>query len=416
MKLQSCHKVSHIFLLALGLLLVNGCQNKQFQEKTEAPEVPKTQTTEPIPQASLQKLNALYGTEKQKRLEAIGDASEEDKATLKTVFSEFKHAVLSYKGGLASSMLSESSLKYYENILFGLRMAMFEPKQFKAIETRLSATNRATIKIMSERLSPSFVASADALQLYETAFNQGWIGYKTMQTASIDYMRTFKDNGKRYIMADFYYAGTMKDKHLNQIGFVWENEQWKIDLVPIFLTLDEAIQKRMEEKQLDTELSIDLTVDSTREALEPKAWKLAKYPKDNFIAGFPRAPLFVEDNGTRIYTSMHHIYGQFDIRVSYYDGNHPDSPYQVKSARDEIILGFLNPLGVTEPRCEQHIVGKDIMIKCDFWVKEPASQGKSVWFFTPDRVYQLFNLARSDKYNDGAAATFMQRFAYGMKS
>lgn len=397
-----------IIVLCLMFVCLVSCQGKKPVSEAEQNQVPAVSAAQPSPAVPEMKAPVI-------KLKEIGDASPEDRETVRTVFAEFKSAVLSYRGEQAALMLSKSSLEYYENMLIGVRLAVFEPKQFEAIEARISPVNRATMKIMAERLSPSFLAKADARKLYETAFNQGWIGYKTLQTGSVDYMRLFDDNGKCYIMADFYYAGTIKDKTLNQIGFVYEEGTWKVDLVPIFLTLDEAIKKRLENKQLDTDLSIDMTVDGTREALEPNAWKLVKYDKDQFIAGFPRAPLFKDDAGVHIYTSQHHIYGQFDVRVSYYDGNHPESPYQRKSSRDKHILGFFNPLGVKSPRCTQHIVNQDIMIKCDFMVENPSSQGKAVWFFTPDRVYHLFNLARSDKYHDEAAAVFMQRFAYGMK-
>ena len=408
-----CKNIIFLSLLAVCFL---GCQSKSDVTRTQPHAV------EPVSQSASQVLSDTRKSIEPMvkapalKLKEIGEVAPEEKETLRGVFASFKTAVLSYKGEEAAAMMSESSLEYYENLLTGVRMSVFQPEEFKVIEPRLSPTNRATIQIMAERLSASFIAKANAQKLYETAFKQGWIGYKTLQTASVDYMRLFDDNGKRYVMADFYYAGTLKDKNLNQIGFVYENGGWKIDLVPLFLILDENIQKAMKEKHLDTDLSIDMTVDGTREALEPNAWKLAKYDKDNFIAGFPRAPLFTDDNGQHIYTSQHHIYGQFDVRVSYYDGTNPGSPYQVKAARDQVILGFLNPLGVKSPQCMQKVIENDIMIKCDFTMNEPPSQGKSVWFFTKDRVYHLFNLARADKYNDEAAAVFMQRFAYGMSN
>lgn len=343
----------------------------------------------------------------------MGQASKEDAQTIREVYQQFKNAVLGYHGKEAAAMMSDASLKYYALHLELARLAIHHSEEYKVIEEDLTATIHATISLMKERLSSEFIDSATPQQLYETAFSQGWIGYHTLSTASIDNIHVYDNQGVHYYTGDFYYAGTLKDNRVMRIGFIFENNAWKVDLMPIFIDLDQTVERYFFKTRADRESSVESSIKDTNSALAPQNWKPSVHKNDAFAVNFPRAPLYAETDLEHIYTSQDYRYGQFDVRIKYYPESDNESPYYQKAARDLDIMTFLKPLGAENQTCSIHQISQDTMIKCDFQIPSHESRAKAIWLFTTDRRYLLFNLARNDQYSDEAAAIFMKSFSYG---
>ncbi|GEM_PF-2754290 len=365
-----------------------------------------------MPQASSD-LSANVPSSPLDNLKKIEPATRQERDDIREIYSQFKNAVLAYHGAEAVPLLSQSSLQYYDNILVAARTAITSPDDYKILEKRLSPSIHATATMMVKRLSPSFILSANASQLYETAFNQGWIGYKTLTTASVDNLTAYEKNGKRYLIGNFYYANAKPTEKPSYIGFEYEDNKWKIDLVPIFIAIDFDILHGQLLRNVDSDLSFQATIDSTNDAEKPENWPLTSYKTDGFSIRFPRAPLFVDNQGERIYTSKDYRYGQFDVRVRYYDANSRETAFYLKSERDRIIGGFIRSVGGKDLQCSLHNMGENTLILCDFNVPEHDSKGRSAWIFTPDRQYQLLNIARTDQFDPEVAGTFMNNFAFG---
>ncbi|MBO4351071.1 MAG: hypothetical protein J6A01_09030 [Proteobacteria bacterium] len=346
-------------------------------------------------------------------LKKLEPATRQERDDIREIYTQFKNAVLSYHGAEAVSLLSQSSLQYYDNILVAARTAITSPNDYKILEKRLSPSIHATAAMMVKRLAPSFILSANASQLYETAFNQGWIGYKTLTTASVDNLTAYEKNGKRYLIGNFYYANAKPTEDPSYIGFEYEDNRWKIDLVPIFIAIDFDILHGQLLRSVDSELSFQATIDAANDAEKPENWPLNSYKTDGFSVRFPRAPLFVDNQGERIYTSQDYRYGQFDVRVKYYDANSQETAFYLKSERDRAIGSFVRSIGGQDLQCSLHNMGTNTLIACDFNVPAHDSKGRSAWIFTPDRQYQLLNIARTDQFDPEVVGTFMNNFAFG---
>ena len=391
-----------LFVFCLAGTAFMGCQQKNVVTD-QASDGAETQGRPQPPSASTE-----FSEES---LRPLGPASQEERDAIREVFGAFKNAVLAYRGETAAGYHSASSLNYYENLLVAARLFHRDPASFKATERKLSPSVRTNIILVSQRLAPSYIDRISARELYVTGFNQGWIGYKTLSTASVDNLQAYLKDGSRYLMGDVYYSGTSKDKIVMRVGFVQENGAWRIDLVPLFVGIDLTINKYLQNKHADAELSIEETIKTTNAALEPDAWQPSVQKKDGFSVKFPRAPLYAEDGSEHIYTSHHHKYGQFDVRMQHYEDS-PESPYYQKPLRDAQIMRFFRPLNISQPRCRQHIVNDDYFIQCDFEVPEHDSQGKTLFVFTPTKMFQIFNIARTELYQNDVAAYFMSSFGY----
>ncbi|MBQ9242580.1 MAG: hypothetical protein IJ165_05055 [Proteobacteria bacterium] len=344
-------------------------------------------------------------------LEPLGPAEQSERAAAHDVFVAFKNAVLGYRGEEAAGYLSAGSLDYYENLLVAARLLNRDPESFKVAELRMSPAVRTNVILVTRRLAPSYLESISARELYVTGFNQGWIGYKTLSTASVDNLLAYRKDGERYLVGDIYYKGTGKDKVVMRLGFSLEDNVWKIDLVPLFVGIDLTLNKFLQEKDADADMTIEETVKETQAALEPSAWQPSVQKKDGFSVKFPRAPLYAEDGSEHIYSARHYKYGQFDVRMQHY-ADTPDSPYHQKALRDAQLMRFFRPLNIQQPKCRQHIVNEDYFIQCDFEVPAHDSQGKTVFVFSPTKMFQLFNIARTDSYQNDVAAYFMSSFGY----
>ena len=196
---------------------------------------------------------------------------------------------------------------------------------------RMSPSMRSTATMMLKRLSKSYLQSADALQLYTTAFDQGWIGYNTLKLASVDNLTAYQKHGKRYLVGDFYYTNTKENETQKRIGFEFEDNTWKIDLVPIFIAIDYDIKQMLLVKGADPSQVFEATLEDSENSAKPENWKIHTYKDDEFAIRFPRDPLFVDNAGERIYTSKDYRYGQFDVRVRYYDANSTMTAFHLKS-------------------------------------------------------------------------------------
>ena len=391
-----------LVVCAAGFAL-SGCQQKVSANDQASETSEKTRADRPdAPHSSLD-FSELA-------LEKLGPVEQAEQADIQAVFASFRQAVLEYRGEDAASHLSAGSLAYYENLLVAARLRNRDPESYKGAERHLSPTIRTNVILVTQRLAPSYLESITGRELYVTAFKQGWIGYKTLATASVSNIQAFRKDGARYLLGDMLYSGSAKDKVVMRLGFVQENGIWKIDLVPLFVGIEMTVSKFLQEKHADPQMAIDETVKETNAALEPKDWEPAVY-KDNFTVKFPWPPRYIEEDGEHIYTSHHHKYGQFDVRVlSYADTQ--ESPFHQKPLRDAQILRFFRPMNVT-PRCRQHIVDGDYFIQCDFDVPEHDSQGKALFVFSPQKMYHLFNIARTDSYQNDVAAYFLSSFGYG---
>ena len=344
-----------------------------------------------------------------------GAASDDEVKAAREVFSAFKAAVLAYRGKEVVPLLSENTISYYKLLLAAARSAVHVPDEYVRMEKDLTISAKMNVKVMLKRLSPEFIDTVTPEKLCETAFNQGWVGYKTLTTASVDRIHAYEQNGKRYLTGDFYYAGTIEDKRVIRVGFQQEGGVWKIDLMPLFMNIDTSVGMYAFKHHYDLDPSIDFTIEESEKALEPGQWKVAAFPGDAFGVKFPRAPLFAQDEDEKIYTSSHYKYGQFDVRIKFYPENDSQSPFHIKGARDHDISAFIKGIGANPPLCRMNMINDDTVIQCDFEVPDKNSEGTAVWIFTKDRRYLLFNIARKDSFSRDAAGEFIESFSFGLK-
>ena len=94
-----------------------------------------------------------------------GKLDPERASDVRKTFDEFKRAIGRYDGKTASAMLARESLDYYANILETLKLKVFQPDNYKALEDRIPTSVRTNVDIMAQRLSPQFIAQATPIKL-----------------------------------------------------------------------------------------------------------------------------------------------------------------------------------------------------------------------------------------------------------
>ena len=230
---------------------------------------------------------------------------------------------------------------------------------------------------------------------------------------SLEHLEIYEKNGDRYILADFIYEGTSKDNVKNRIGFQFEKNSWKIDLVPLYVAIDLAIDHMIEQKKLDKNDIFEATVADSEEQFNSDIWPVYNNKTDLFSVRFPKTPIENDSGDIHVYTASHHRYGQFGVKIEPYTKS--DDPVRSKAEHDAALKSFLVPMGSTKPACNAGELnnGRDTVIKCDFEIPDKQSRGKAVWIFTPDKQYLLFNIARTEQYDDKAAVSFVESFSFG---
>lgn len=338
--------------------------------------------------------------------EKFRELTKDETMAIRTAYSRFKRAVLGYKGEEAASLLSKQSLEYYENLLKIVRIQMHDPEGYRAIEGKIAPAIRANADIILKRYSSEFIDHADARKLFISAFNQGWIGYRSLETGSIDRLRAYDRGNGRYVVGEFYNAHSLRERTLVHVGFSFEDGLWKVDLTPFFAHVEFAVNRMIAQQSLDVESSIEKTVEDSESAFQVEYWRAYTEARDEFRVKFPRAPLYAEDGDMRIYTSRHHRFGQFDVRVT-------DETIASGDARRAWITSMLRRLPADHPQCRSGNLGSDEFVQCDFGVSSVSGQGKVVFVFAKQRTYMLLALAPVEKYQDEVAAQFVSSFVYG---
>ena len=414
------NKIHKLAAIAFSLLLISSCnnnpsvtneQNPPISARTQQNQEPQgSSMAQPVPDGADTIINTSPFLE---HYALKGPADPDLSLKIHGVFRAFQNAVMHYNGALAASFLSSSSINYYSNVLSAARLLNHDTEHYNKFENKLPASVKTTARLAATRLSPDFIDKATPEQLYETAFKQGWIGYKSLSSASLEHIEVYEKEGKQYVLADFIYDGTTKDKRKSRIGFEPENDVWKIDLVPIFIAMDLAIDEMIKEKSLDKKDVFDASIEDAQNKYNSDEWMVYTNKDEMFSVKFPKAPAEETSDDVHVYTSMHRKYGQFGVRLSPIQFT-DNQPALTKAIQDQAIISFLVPLNASKPSCSggtpnahQHTI-----IKCDFNIPDKQSQGKGVWIFTPQKQYLLFNIARTDQYDDKVAVEFVESFKF----
>ena len=340
-----------------------------------------------------------------------GFAPQDVQNNIRSCFNDFKTAVGTYQGKTAADMMSDSSLEYYQNVLLAARTAIHNPNDYQVLSKKFPPSVKTLSTILTKRMSAEFIDSATPLQLYETGFSQGWIGYKSIASASLDNIIAYHKDNQKYYTADFYYEHTVDDGYVMSIGFVFQNDKCRIDLVPLFSGIDQVIEKYIDKKNLNPDEMFENTMETSESALDPNNWPPYPAEQDNFVAYFPKTPISSKTVSEHVYTALDHRFGQFTVVVTYYTPGE-DTPYYQKSLRDQAIMSFLTPIHAEKPACTAGMINRDTLIKCDFTISAQDAKGKAVWVFSNDRQYLITNIARSNQFKDEVASQFIEKFNY----
>ena len=407
-------RTSFITLISICLISISaltGCNSKSSSQNQNNPSPDQNAQTQINTKLADDINHQSFKLNRINQYVLDGFASEEIQDEIRKCFADFKNAVTSYQGKTAAAMMSESSLEYYKITLIAAQTALHSPKDYEYLSKRFPPSIRTLSSLLVKRMSAEFIDSATPLELYETGFNQGWIGYQSIASASLDNITAYHKGELTYYTADFYYDHTMSDGHIMNIGFELNNGECKIDLIPLLSGIDQLIENYIKENHLDPELMFQDTIADSETALDPKNWKPYQAQMDKFVAYFPKTPVVDTSSDEHVYSASHHLYGQFNVSVTYYSPGE-DSPYHQKKLRDQAIMSFLVQLGVPKPMCTAGSINDDILIRCDLDIPEKDAKGKALWLFTKNRQYLITNVARSNQFNNDVAATFFEKFSY----
>ena len=102
---------------------------------------------------------------------------------------------------------------------------------------------------------------------------------------------------------------------------------------------------------------------------------------------------------------MHHLFGQFDVRVRDYDDDQSQL-YTSPDMRKSYIYGNLSAIDAQSIRCRDLADGEVKIVMCNFDVTQKSSTGKTIWYFTPNNVY----IAPTASYSEDSAVAFAEGF------
>ena len=414
------YNIKTLAIIVFSLLFVSSCDHKPSTASDQNP--PASASGKQIAQSAgvMQNPSIPSGSETIINTSPFlnhytlkGPADPDTSHQIHTAFLGFQNAVVRYDGASAASCLSSSSINYYSNVLNAAKLLNHDTEHYNAFEPKLPASVKMTARLAATRLSREFIDKATPEQLYETAFKQGWIGYKSLSSASLERIEIYEKEGKQYVLADFIYDGTSSDKLKSRVGFEYENNRWKIDLVPLFVAIDLSIDEMIKKKSLDKDDVFNASIEDAQNLYAADKWIVYTNKDDLFSVKFPKTPVEETFDEVHVYTSMHHRYGQFGVKIA--PLSLPDNqPAIAKSIQDQAIMAFLVPLKSSKPVCSGGTPNahEHTIIKCDFDIPDKQSQGKGVWIFTPQKQYLLFNIARTDQYDDKTAVEFVESFTF----
>lgn len=237
---------------------------------------------------------------------------------IKSMYADFRKAVLSHQGRQAAQYLSPSTYQYYQTVLMLSQWALSEPKMAQLAATHLGSGIRLNAAMILTRLSPQEILDLDAEKLVVKSIDNGWLGYQSIRDAQLGFFQLYHLDDQPYILVDYLPEMMFKERQISRIGFVRVTDagisSWKIDLVPLLAAVDNAILTFAKEHQLNVSSLISDAVTKTQLATQ-KQWELYSYPEDEFRSSFPTRPIVSSQSDARLYHSKDLSSRQYAVLV-----------------------------------------------------------------------------------------------------
>lgn len=387
--------------LILCLSFTLACQAVQKSE-TVAPEKENTASQ------SVVSINKNLDTNVEKPI-LVGPANSEEKTAIDKQFRAFKNAVLNYKGHEAAEFLSKESLDYYQHLMDLAHAQLIDADNYAVQSQKLSPSVRTNVALMASRIGPELLKNANPKEIYALAFKEGWIGYNSFITASIDRINQYTQGNEKLIIADFYYDGVLKDGQVPRIAFRFQDGAWRIDLTPLFVAVDMVIQKYIEDEQLELEGSIDLTIQESNDALKPSKWIFYKDENHDFAIKFPHQPLYTFDAPYHSFRSETAL-NLFGVLLRDYDAKDEPNPLNDENVQDYEVHNLFEPLGIDDNQCTKAQGDKLLRFSCKFSSKTNDIRGKADFYFLDKKVYIVYAVSQSSSFSEKLAQSFLQHF------
>lgn len=342
------------------------------------------------------------------RLVLLGDADAEEQTQIQAAFDAFKKAVLAYDPD-AVQWLSDDSIQYYKYMLDLTRVAVFSPMHYDRVKSKLPHGLRTNIELLKDRLSASFIEQATPEALYQTAFQQGWIGYRSFQTASIGQIKAYDRSGERYFAGDFLYQGSQADKYVLRMGFIRTPDGIHIDLTPLFIGLEQAIEQMIQSEHISAEMALQDTVLLSQQSMAPEQWRFYQNPDQGFAIKFPKPPTEQQIEPNAVFSVLDHRYGQFGVVV---DHCKHDCPTGDDIRQKRYLSQNIKALQGKSPDCRHSTIGDHFVVYCKFDIPDQHATMLQATVFLSDRVFRVFNQAPSQRFDLDTAQYFLNSFRF----
>ena len=295
------------------ILLLSACSPQNDQNNNTRPQNTTNKATQ-TPQD-----NGLKYDTRLNLIISPTPVSPEENAEINRVFLNFQEAILNYKAQDAMEMLSPQTLAYYDSILAVARMALQNPTKASELAHNLSPAIRLNTALALAFIPEDRLLAMSGNELLQLAFSQGWIGYNSFKNAYIEQPNHYTSDGQDIIIASFINPDQNRRTEISQIGFIFDqhSKKWKIDLIPMFTSIDKAITVFVRENHLNLNELIERTVRDSASTTPPSQWKTYTYPKAGFSLIFPMRPqIYDMKNGQTLYFAKSHKYGDFSVTAS----------------------------------------------------------------------------------------------------
>ena len=184
-----------------------------------------------------------------------------DKQLVQKCFDNYKSAILKKDGSSSTKFVTLDTLKEYEKYLEWCRHA--SKKDLNA----LSFINRFQVLLIKHRVPKEKILALNGKSLFEYAVNNDWIGKDAVIKTEIDNINI--SSGRA--VADVIIGGKNTS---SQYHFLFENRQWKYDLVQLLKTSNILMVQMAQKKGLEENKFIFLIAESlSGEKVQESIWQ-----------------------------------------------------------------------------------------------------------------------------------------------
>lgn len=159
---------------------------------------------------------------------------------IQEIFRAYQTAVLEDKGADAAELVSQGTIAYFEDAREAALYGTLDD-----LESR-TFTDRLQIVLLRHRVPLNKLETLSPKEIFGFAVDNGWVGKRSIGTLSVGAVRLEGGAAMGQALRDAQPTDL-------ELRFVYEEESWKLDLLPLLAVGNEKFSQLAEQQQLTGE-------------------------------------------------------------------------------------------------------------------------------------------------------------------